>query len=126
LIQRWDDIAPWLVEPLFADGLLLRAFRALALGAGDLDAALVAADPEAREVIERAAVADVEQDPDAEVRNLINAAVRRELASARSLEQAAEWGEVRRLVEQLDDPISGLDSADRLLQWLGRRSEERT
>ncbi len=71
-------------------------------------------------------MADVEQDPEAEVRNLINAAVRRELAGARSLEQAAEWGEVRRLVEQLDDPISGLDAADRLLQWLGRRSEERS
>ncbi len=40
LIQRWDDIAPWLVEPLFADDLHLRAFRALAHGAGDLDAAL--------------------------------------------------------------------------------------
>jgi DNA primase len=126
LIQRWDDIAPWLVEPLFADDLQLRAFRALANGGGDLDAALAAADPEARAVIERAAVADVEQDPEAEVRNLIRAAVRRELAGARSLEQAAEWSEVRRLVEQLEDPISGPDAADRLLQWLGRRSEERS
>ena len=38
------------------------------------------ADPEAREVLERAAVADVEADPEVEARNLIGAAVRRELA----------------------------------------------
>jgi hypothetical protein len=38
------------------------------------------ADPEARELIERAAVADIDADPSIEGRNLIAAAVRRELA----------------------------------------------
>ena len=32
LIQRWDEVAPWLVEPLFADESHLGAFRALARG----------------------------------------------------------------------------------------------
>ena len=45
-------------------------------------AAIDAADPEAREVLERAAVADLDVDPEAEARNLIAAAVRRELAPA--------------------------------------------
>ena len=43
-------------------------------------AAIERADPEAREVLERAAVADLDVDPEAEARNLIGAAVRRQLA----------------------------------------------
>lgn len=30
LLQRWDDIAPWLVEDLFADDVTRRAFLAVA------------------------------------------------------------------------------------------------
>ena len=72
----------WLVEELFHDEANRRAFLALAAAHGKLDAAIEAADPEAREVLERAAVADLEVDPDAEARNLIGAAVRRQLANA--------------------------------------------
>src|SRR6478736_2662754 len=52
LMQRWDEIAPWLTERLFADDVHRRAFVALADADGDLDAALERADPEAREVLE--------------------------------------------------------------------------
>ena len=80
LVQNWDAIATWLVESLFADDVYRRAFLAVAESGGDLDAALDAADPEARDVLERAAVVDVDADPASEARNLISAAVRRELA----------------------------------------------
>ena len=73
----------WLVEELFDDDANRMAFLALAEAGGDLDAALEAADPDAREVLERAAVADLDVDPEVEARNLIAAAVRRELAPAR-------------------------------------------
>ena len=59
LVQSWDAIAPWLVEALFADEVYRRAFVAVAEAGGDLAQAIELADPEARDVLERAAVADV-------------------------------------------------------------------
>ena len=44
LLQRWDDIAPWLVEELFADDTHRRAFLALAGADGNLTAAIEQAD----------------------------------------------------------------------------------
>ena len=66
LAQDWESIAGWLVEELFWDEAHRRAFLALAASEGDLTAAIESADPEAREVLERAAVADL--DVDAETR----------------------------------------------------------
>ena len=80
LLQRWHDMAGWLDEVLFVDDVARRAFLAVAEGDGSVGRSLELADPEAREVIERAAVADIDADPAAEGRNLIAAAVRRELA----------------------------------------------
>jgi DNA primase len=85
LLQEWDAIAPWLVEALFPTDVMRRAFLAIAEAGGVLDAALDAADPEAREVLERAAVIDIEADGRAEAINLLAAAVRRELASHRGV-----------------------------------------
>jgi DNA primase len=81
LIQQWDDIAPWMVEALFQDDVYRRAFLALAETQGVVNTALELADPEAREAIERAAVADVDSEPMLEALNLISAAVRRELTA---------------------------------------------
>ena len=80
LLQRWDDIAPWLMEELFAEEVARRAFLAVAESGGAIEPALDRADPEAREFLERAAVADVDADPVLEARNLIAAATRRRLA----------------------------------------------
>ncbi len=82
LAQDWDAIASWLIEELFRDDAHRRAFLALAAADGDLSTALDAADPDARDVLERAAVADLDVDPEVEARNLIAAAVRRELGRA--------------------------------------------
>lgn len=128
LLQRWDEIAPWLVEGLFSDDVIRRAFLALAGAGGGIEPALLLADPEAREVLERAAVVDLDLDPEIEARNLIRAAVRRELAGRTRITDPVairEDVEARQLVEELDVPQPDPEIAERLLQWLDRRSEER-
>jgi hypothetical protein len=128
LVQRWDAIAPWLVDGLFAEDTTMRAFRALAAAGGNLEPAIASCDPEARDVLERAAVVDVDEiDVDTEARNLLNAAVRRELARRTRVsnpEEMREDAEARRLLEHLDDPVASQAAADSLLVWLERRMSE--
>jgi DNA primase len=129
LVQDWDAIATWLVEALFADEVYRRAFAAVAGAGGDLEAALAAADPEARAVLERAAVVDIEVDAVAEARNLIAAAVRRELAAWEPGEDPGElrgYREARVRAEDLQRPETALDAAGWLLGWLEGRTEART
>ena len=111
LIQRWDEVAPWLVEPLFADESNLGAFRALADADGDVHKAIEQADPEVRDLLERLSVADVDADSRVEVRNLVGAACRRELdilRSERDLSRNAELVATRRLLEDARRPRSRL------------------
>jgi DNA primase len=129
LVQSWDSIALWLVEELFADDVYRRAFLACAEAGGDLATALELADPEARDVLERAAVVDVEVDAEAEARNLISAAVRRTLAgqvASADSEQIKSDAEARVQMEQLRMAERGLDNAPWLLGWLQARMEART
>ena len=125
MIQQWDEIAPWMVEALFVDDVYRRAFLALGETQGDVNAAIDTADPDAREALERAAVADVEAQPMAEAMNLIAAAVRRELANRTTIadpDQIREDREARLLLEQLDNPLTADAAAGELLGWLGSRS----
>ena len=62
LLQRWNDIAPWLIEALFADESYRRAFLAVAESGGSVEPRCELADPEARELLERAAVVDLDAD----------------------------------------------------------------
>ena len=124
MIQQWNDIAPWLVEALFVDDVNRRAFLAIGQCNGDLNEALETADPDAREVIERAAVADVDAQPMREALNLIASAVRRELGlrtSIRDEEQIRIDREARLLLEQLDNPLTADAAAGELLSWLNSR-----
>jgi DNA primase len=131
LLQRWDEIAPWLVEDLFNDDLHRRAFLALAETNGDLDAALEHADPEAREVLERAAVSDVDADPAVEARNLIGAAVRRALSTTmketdpdRIRSDALARTKLHGMFgEPGGDDTAGAEAAGWLLGWLDARNE---
>ncbi len=128
LVQSWDQIAPFLVEALFADDVYRRAFLAVADAGGDLVAALEHADPEAREVVERAAVVDVGADAGLEARNLIGAAVRRELKrSSRQPDAAVQQSDrdARVRLEELETSERGLDAAGWLLGWLEGRMEAR-
>lgn len=129
LAQSWDSIAPWLIEELFVDDAHRRAFLALAETDGALDAAIAGADPEARDILERAAVADYDVDAELEARNLIAAAARRLLRSrdlGRDPERIHEDAEARRKIEELDDPIRSTSAAEWLLGWLDRRFEHST
>jgi DNA primase len=128
LLQRWDDIAPWMMEELFVDETCRRAFLAVAASGGAVEAALEIADPEARELLERAAVADVDADPQVEARSLITAAVRRELARRTHLtdpDSMRETSDAQRMIKELDQTTATQEAAEALLGWLERRSEER-
>ena len=128
LVQNWNAIASWLIEPLFHDEVYRRAFLAVADSGGELNAALEGADPEARDVLERAAVVDIEADPAAEARNLIAAAVRRELVHRRASADSARQrddAEARVRVEDLTTKEQGIAEAGWLLGWLQGRVEGR-
>ncbi|HZX55898.1 MAG TPA: DNA primase [Ilumatobacteraceae bacterium] len=128
LLQRWHDMAGWLDEVLFVDDVARRAFLAVAEGDGSVGRSLELADPEARELIERAAVADIDADPSIEGRNLIAAAVRRELARRVNETDPVEIlanRDARLALERFDETSAGNDAAELLLGWLQRRNEER-
>lgn len=122
-------MADWLIEALFVDDVCRRAFLAVAGAGGQVEAALVAADPEARELIERASVADLDAEPRAEALNLINAAVRRELARRVTVadpDTMREDIEARRGLEEMYGGEGAEAAIDQLLTWLMRRTEERS
>ena len=130
LVQAWDSIAEWLIEGLFDDDVNRMAFLALA-EAGTLTGALEIAAPDARDVLERAAVADLDLEAAVEARSLIAAATRRELRYRTALVDAASLEEDRaaRLdlmaLSETDQPRA-LAAAESLLGWLHRRTEERS
>jgi DNA primase len=130
LVQEWDSIAEWLIEGLFDDDANRMAFLALA-EEGDLNGALDVAPPDAREVLERAAVADLELDATVEAQSLIAAATRRELRHRTGLTDPMSLEEDR--AARLDlmalgetDHVRALAAAESLLGWLHRRTEERS
>jgi DNA primase len=127
LLQRWNDIAEWLVEDLFNDDTARRAFLAVAEAGGDVAGSLDSADPDARELIERAAVADGEWDPARLAFTLIADQVRRELRRAQWTDDTDALRadqEARLALHRLDDPASAPGAAEALLQWLQRPKEE--
>jgi DNA primase len=129
LVQQWDEIAPWLIEELFADEVYRRAFVAIAAADGDVSRAMAAADPEAKEVIERAAVVDVEADAELEARNLIGAAVRRALTTglrSANPERVQSDREARLQLEDLQSVESAPAASEWLLTWLIERKEARS
>jgi len=126
LLQRWDDIAPWLMEALFVDEVARRAFLAVAESGGAIEPALDLADPEAREFLERAAVADVDADPLLEARNLIAAATRRRLGQMVvdiAPDQLPAIRDARLQLDEMEDPERADVAAEALLGWLQREHE---
>ena len=79
-------------------------------------------------MLERAAVVDIEADPEVEARNLIAAAVRRVLA-VRSRHAEPELirddRDAQLRLEDLGDPERAAEAAEWLLVWLSGRTEGR-
>ena len=130
LVQDWDEIAPWLIEQLFDDDANRMAFVAMAEAGGDLERALAVAAPDARDVLERAAVADLNLQPEVEARTLVGAAARRELHSHARLGDPAAMDEDRTARLDVDllndtDRARAMAAAESLLGWLDRRSRGR-
>jgi DNA primase len=126
LIIEWDALAPWLSGEMFTDEVHRRAYDALGAAGGELEPAIAAADAEAREVLERAAVADVDAQPVKEAWNLLAAAARRRLAHRRAVsdpEAIRADRDARLLLEHLDDPDVAESAAQELLGWLNATSE---
>ena len=129
LIHEWDTIAPWLIEELFPDDPSREAFRALASADGDVHVALQSVEPDAADIIERAAVYDIEADPLVESRALISAAVRRELSRRRmgsDIEQIQNDRMVRNALEDLNKHDKAPNAAVILLQWLAQVAQAAT
>jgi DNA primase len=123
LIHEWDTIAPWLIEELFPDDPSREAFRAIASADGDVHVALQSVQPDAADIIERAAVYDIDADPLVESRALISAAVRRELSRRRlgsDIEQIQNDRMVRNALEDLNKHDKAQTAAVILLQWLAQ------
>ena len=121
LLQDWDAIAPWLVEELFPTDVMRRAFLAVAESSGDLETAIETADPEAREILERAAVVDIDADGRAEAMNLLAAAVRRALSSHRGItdpDVLRADRDARLNLEALESRDTSDAAATALLEWL--------
>ncbi len=120
LLQSWDSIAPWLVAEMFPTDVMRRAFVAVAESSGSTEAAIEAADPEAREILERAAVVDIDANGRAEAFNLISAAVRRELSARRGITDPNVLlgdRDARLHLEKLETPDAD-SAAAFLLGWL--------
>ena len=129
LIHEWDTIAPWLIEELFPDDASRDAFRAIAAADGDVHVALQSVEPDAADIIERAAVYDIDADPLVESRALISAAVRRELSRRRlgsDIEQIQNDRMVRNALEDLYKHDKAQNAAVILLQWLAQVAQAAT
>ncbi len=125
LIHRWNDIAPWLVEALFAQDSYRQAFNAIVDADGNVEAALLLVEGEARDIIERAAVSDFETDPVVEARMLLAAAIRRELAQRVHItdpDEIRQDRQARIILSDIDNPRKANDAAVQLLQWLTSRT----
>ncbi len=129
LIHEWDTIAPWLIEELFPDDASRDAFRAIAAADGDVHVALQSVESDAADIIERAAVYDIDADPLVESRALISAAVRRELSRRRlgsDIEQIQNDRMVRNALEDLNKHDKAQTAAVILLQWLAQVAQAAT
>jgi DNA primase len=131
-VHRPEEVADRLDELLFVDELHVAAFRALA-SAERLHDAIANADPGAADLLQRLAVEEPEAETDDVVARLVREAARRAIAELDAESHVSEErfvalspviGWAKRLVEDLDQPATRLDAANRLVAWLTERAEE--
>ncbi|PLS75601.1 MAG: DNA primase [Actinobacteria bacterium] len=127
-IHRPEEMAHRLEEVLFTDELHLAAFRALA-SSETLHHAIKAADPGAAALLQRLAVEEVHDDPDAVLVELVRNTGRRALAAlqAESREDPDRALELSATVGWLTLTLMELPAADatsRLVPWLVKWGRE--
>jgi DNA primase len=138
-VHRPDAVVERLDEVLFLDDLQRRAFVALT-EADSLHEAVEEAPPDVADLLRRVTVEEpvlvtnpIADPVDAVVAQLVRAAARHALVQLQAAvrtssgdlgSSAAETASVRHWMEDLDDPVSGREAADRLLAWLVAGGEE--
>jgi DNA primase len=131
-VHRPEEVADRLDEILFVDELHVAAYRALA-EAEKLHDAIANADPGAADLLQRLAVEEPDAETDDVVARLVREAARRAIADLDQQSHASEErfvdlspviGWAKRLVEDLDQPATRHEAADRLVAWLTERAEE--
>jgi DNA primase len=138
-VHRPDDVADRVHAALFGDPLQRQAFVAL-LEHDSAHEAVESASPEVASLLRRVIVEEpMTGDPelgdpvDSVVTVLLRGAVRRALTEVEVesrtgddswQSRAAETAQVRLWLDQLGDPASGRDAADRLVAWLAGRIRE--
>lgn len=132
-VQVPETVEGLLHEVLFADDVHRAAFRAIAAAAGDFDAALAAAEPEAAELLTRLAVEDIaELEAHDVVSILAGEAAQRALTSLESEARAApnpleyvptmEWLKLR--LFELREPDARVAAVESLVPFLVARAGE--
>jgi DNA primase len=131
-VQRRDDASEVLHEVLFDDEMHRAAVRAL-VASPTVHEAVSAAEPEVAELLRRAAVEELDADPEDVVTRLVAAAVERayrrlhtELRADYTVDGArrADW--LRHRIEELRDPSTAGSATDALVPFLVQRAQEAT
>jgi DNA primase len=130
-VHHPDALAGRLHEVLFADDVARAAWRAFA-GADSVHAAIEAADPEGATLLQRLAVEETDADAADVVVRLADEAARRALAeldlAARNADDPMGYapliGWLKLTMEELREPETAVEAADRLVRWLVQREGE--
>ena len=130
-VHHPDALAGRLHEVLFADDVARAAWRAFA-GADSVHAAIEAADPEGATLLQRLAVEETDADAADVVVRLADEAARRALAeldvAARNADDPMGYapliGWLKLTMEELREPETAVEAADRLVRWLLQREGE--
>jgi DNA primase len=146
-VHHPDALAGRLAPALFTDEVAGAAWRALeatasghaaatasghAAGASSVHAAIEAAEPEAATLLQRLAVEETDADPTDVVVRLADEAARRALteleADARKADDPMGYapliGWLKLTMEELREPATAAEAADRLVRWLMEREGE--
>ncbi len=130
-VHQPEALSGRLAPVLFADDVARAAWRALD-GAESLHAAIEVADPEAAALLQRLAVEETDADPTDVLVRLADEAARRALAEldaeARTADDPVGYapliGWLKLTMEELREPATAVEAADRLVRWLVEREGE--
>jgi DNA primase len=130
-VHQPEVLAGRLAPVLFADDVARAAWRSLA-GADSVHAAIDAADPEAATLLQRLAVEETDADATDVLVRLASEAAQRALAEldaeARKADDPMGYapliGWLKLTMEELREPETAAEAADRLVRWLVEREGE--